>query len=230
MGVSIVSRPTTVPSYRLHKPTNQAIVVIRGKTFYLGRYGSVESRSEYNRIVAEWLAIGGQTPPAASARGIQSDLTVAELILAFWGHVQSYYTKDGEPTSEVDTIRQALRPVRELYGHTTARNFGPLALKACQDAMIAKGWARTYINRQVNRVRRMFAWAVSCELLPATVHQSLVTVPGLRKGRSAAKEKPPIAPVLDDTVNKTLEHLLPTVAAMVRLQRLSGMGCDLGLM
>ena len=145
--------PTTVPSYRLHKPTNQAIVVIRGKTFYLGRYGSVESRSEYNRIVAEWLAIGGQTPPAASARGIQSDLTVAELILAFWGHVQSYYTKDGEPTSEVDTIRQALRPVRELYGHTTARNFGPLALKACQDAMIAKGWARTYINRQVNRVR-----------------------------------------------------------------------------
>jgi integrase len=218
-----VARPTRVPSYRLHKPTNQAIVVIRGRTFYLGRFGSVDSRSEYNRIIAEWLAIGGKTPPAASPIGTQADLTIAELILAFWVHVQSYYTKDGEPTSEVDTIRQALRPVRELYGHTPARNFGPLALKACQDAMIAKGWARTYINRQVNRVRRMFAWGVSCELLPVTLHQALITVPGLREGRSAAKEKPPITPVLDDVVDKTLEQLHFTVAAMVRVQRLSGM-------
>ena len=166
----------------------------------------------------------GQDPTGGRRRsGTQSDLTIAELILAFWCHVQSYYTKDGKPTSEVDTIRQALRPVRELYGHTAASNFGPLALKACQDAMIAKGWARTYINRQLNRVRRMFAWAVSREFLPATVHQALVTVPGLRKGRSAAKEKPPVTPVLDDMVDKTLEHLLPTVAAMVRVQRLSGM-------
>jgi hypothetical protein len=48
-----VSRPTRVPSYRLHKPTNQAIVVIRGRMFYLGRYGSTESRAEYTRIIAE---------------------------------------------------------------------------------------------------------------------------------------------------------------------------------
>jgi integrase len=207
----------------LHKPTEQAIVVIRGKTFYLGRFGSTESRSEYIRIIAEWLAIGGKTPMAKMPIGSQSDLTIAELILAFWCHVQSYYTKDGEPTSEVDTIRQALRPVRELYGHTAASNFGPLALQACQDAMIAKGWARTYINRQLNRVRRMFAWAVSRELIPATVHQALVTVPGLRKGRSAAKEKPPVGLVLDDVVDRTLEKLHTTVAAMVRVQRLSGM-------
>jgi integrase len=166
---------------------------------------------------------GVETRRAASPTEAQPDLTISELILGYWGHVQSYYTKDGEPTSEVDTVRQALRPVRELYGHTPARSFGPLALKACQHGMIAKGWARTYINRQVNRVRRMFAWAVSCELLPVTIHQALVTVPGLRNGRSAAKEKPRVTSVPDDVVDKTLEHLLPTVAAMVRLQRLSGM-------
>jgi hypothetical protein len=39
-----MNRPIRVPGYRLHKPTNQAIVVFRGKTFYLGRYGSIESR------------------------------------------------------------------------------------------------------------------------------------------------------------------------------------------
>jgi hypothetical protein len=42
-----------VPKYRLHKPTNQAIVVLGGRMFYLGRYGSIESRSEYARLLAE---------------------------------------------------------------------------------------------------------------------------------------------------------------------------------
>ena len=218
-----MARVAKVPSYRLHKSTNQAIVVIRGKTFYLGRFGSDESQSEYNRIVAEWLGLGGDIPPPRTPAKAQPDLTVSELILAYWRHVESYYVKDGEPTSEVDTIRQALRPVRELYGHTPARNFGPLALKACRDEMIQRNWARTYINRQVNRVRRMFLWAASCELVSATIHQALVTVPGLRKGRSAAKEKLPVSSVPDDVVDKTLEYLLPTVAAMVQLQRMSGM-------
>jgi hypothetical protein len=116
----------------------------------LGRYGSVESHAEYKRLIAEWLAAGPQSAPPASPYADQPDPTVSELILAFWGHVQSYYVKDGEPTSEVDTVHRALRPIRDLYGHTPARNFGPLALKACQEAMITKGWARTYINRRIN--------------------------------------------------------------------------------
>jgi integrase len=190
--------------------------------FYLGRYGSVESRAEYNRIVAEWMAAGPESPPPASPEAEQPDVTVAELILAYWGYVQSYYIKCGKHTSEVDTVRQALRPVRELYGHTPARSFGPLALKACQDAMIGMGWARTYINRQINRVKRMFGWAVANELLPVTVYQALTTVPGLRKSRTNAKEKPPVGPVSDDVIGKTLDHLPPVVAAMVRVQRLTG--------
>ena len=51
---------------------------------------------------------------------VAAPLTVSELILAYWNFVQSYYVKNGEPTSEQDTIRQALRFVRELYGSTPA--------------------------------------------------------------------------------------------------------------
>lgn len=58
-----MTRTPKVPSYRLHKPTNQAIVVIRGKMFYLGRYGSIDSHAEYNRLIAEWLAQGAATVP-----------------------------------------------------------------------------------------------------------------------------------------------------------------------
>ena len=65
-----MARTVKIPSYRLHKPTDQAIVVLGGKTFYLGRYGSVESRDEYNRIITAWLAEspGAAVPPQTRER------------------------------------------------------------------------------------------------------------------------------------------------------------------
>lgn len=42
--------------------------------------------------------------------------------------------------------------------------------------MTARGLARTTINQNVGRIRRMFRWAASEELIPATVDQSLATV------------------------------------------------------
>ena len=40
------------PSYRLHKPSGQAIVTISGKMHYLGEYESLESHQAYERIIA----------------------------------------------------------------------------------------------------------------------------------------------------------------------------------
>jgi hypothetical protein len=42
-----------VPAYRLHKPSGQARVIVGGEHFYLGKYGSPESREEYARLVSE---------------------------------------------------------------------------------------------------------------------------------------------------------------------------------
>ena len=47
-----------VPSYRLHKPSGQARVIVNGKHHYLGRYGSPESQEAYARLVAELAANG----------------------------------------------------------------------------------------------------------------------------------------------------------------------------
>jgi len=49
-----------IPTYRLHKPTNLAVVRLHGRDIYLGRYGSAESRQAYERAIAEWLANGRQ--------------------------------------------------------------------------------------------------------------------------------------------------------------------------
>ena len=47
-----------LPSYRLHKASGQAMVLLDGKAFYLGPYGTDVSRREYDRLVGDWLTLG----------------------------------------------------------------------------------------------------------------------------------------------------------------------------
>ena len=50
--------PSRLPSYRIHKPTGQAVATIGGRDVYLGKYESRRNRTEYDRIIAEWLSAG----------------------------------------------------------------------------------------------------------------------------------------------------------------------------
>lgn len=217
--MSAVSSRT--PSYRHHKPSNQGVVTLGGRDFYLGRYNSAESRAEYDRLVAEWLTNGRRVP--ASPSGPSSDLSVNEVLLAYLGHADSYYVKNGKPTVEPGNIRLAIRPLRQLYGHTNAREFGPLGLKAVRKAMIDSGLCRSEINRRVGRLVRLFKWAVSEEMIPPSVHQALQTVPGLRHGRADVRESKPVKPAPEGFVEAIRPHVARQVWAMVDLQRLSGM-------
>jgi len=107
------------PSYRHHKKSGQAVVTLSGKDHYLGPYGSKTSRAEYDRLVGIWLA-NGRLPH--SGRN-SPDLTVTEVIVAYWHHAQSYYVKNGKPTGEQSNIRNALRPLTRLFGHTAVARF-----------------------------------------------------------------------------------------------------------
>jgi integrase len=97
-----------------------------------------------------------------------------------------------------------------------------VALKNARQAMIDAGRSRKLIDKEVNRIRQMFGWVVESELLPVQVHQALKRVQGLRKGRSAAREAPPVEPVSKASIQAILPHLSPQVAAMIQLQHLSG--------
>jgi len=88
-------RPLRTPSYRHHKPTDQGVVTLNGRDFYLGRYNSPESRAEYDRLIAEWLTNGRTLPVAASGAG--SDLTVNELLLRFVQWSEVYYRRMANP-------------------------------------------------------------------------------------------------------------------------------------
>lgn len=208
-----------LPSYRRHSNGKQAIVVLSGKTYYLGLHGSRASRREYDRVVSEWLQRGRTPEPCAIN---QESASLADIMTAYLKYCREYYVKDGKVTDEFSNVKNALRIVKALYVHIPAVEFGPIALRAVREKMLEKGWARTTINRRIQHIVRMFKWAASREMISANTHQALKTVEGLRKGRTTAREPKPVLPVDDDTIEATLEHLSPIVADMVRFQRLTG--------
>lgn len=210
-----------IPKYRRH-PNGQAFVQIKGERFYLGKFDTDGSRLNYQRIIAQFLT-GEPVSKSAPASEESFELTVVELISKYWQHCQSYYRKNGSPTSEIEIIKPVLRRFKNDFGRMSASEIGPLKLKAFRQKYIDQGLARTTINKYTGRVIAMFKWAVEQELLPPDRHQSLAAVSQLRKDRSDAREPKKIYPVNDSTVDATLQFLSPVVAAMVRLQRLSGM-------
>ena len=121
--------------------------------------------------------------------------TVAQVIVAYLEHTEVYYrTPDGQPGREHGLICEVSRIVRREAGNDCAENFGPLRLIAIREKMVASGWTRKYINKQVDRVRRMFRWAASREMISPSVPQSLSMLDGLHQGRSDAKESTPVLP------------------------------------
>ena len=204
---------------RLCRVRSQAVVYLRGEPNYLGRFGSAEAKRRYRRLLAEWEAAERPTLPAPAP----ADITVAEVCLAYKRFAVAYYrATDGSHSGEIHPIKAAIKALRILYGTISAADFGPLAFKALRQTWIDRGLSRSTINRYADRVKRIFKWAVSEQLIDVAVHQALATVGGLRAGRSAAREADAVKPVDDARVDAALPHLSPIVADMVRLQRLTG--------
>jgi integrase len=211
-----------IPQYRCYKPKDLGLVVINGKARYLGKYDSEESWERYHRLIADLLTSPPSDPPSSAPFETDTGPTIDELMVAYWDrHVVTYYVKDGRPTSEQDNCRQALRFLR-IYGHTPARDFGPKALLLVRTAMIEAGRCRKLINKDINRIRCLFRWATEEELYPGSAYQALRAIRGLAKGRSAAKERPPVGKVSVAVVKATLPYLSAPLAALLKLLLLTG--------
>lgn len=221
------------PSYpkRPHK-TGQARIVVGKKDIYLGVHGSPDSWSAYNRLLTEWTA-----GAAASELRPHQVISVVELVARWQRHAQVYYAGSTELRDFGDT----LKPLVRLYGDTDAHAFGPRQMKALREAMAtgswrtadevarfvrrgqAVGWSRRLVNQRVNRIKRVWKWAVSEEIVPGDAYQRLQAVESFRAGKSKARESPPVQPVAASVVAATLPYLPPVPRVMVEVQLLTGM-------
>ena len=202
-----------VPSLRHHKATGQAYAVLNGKAVYFGRSDDPQAEQKYHQAIAEWLAAGKQLPVDSNV------ITVKEVLSRFWTHARDYYrtVTDGH-VKELEQFRLAFRPLTELYAETRAVEFGPRALKAVRRKMVDGGWCRPYTNKQINRIRHLFKWAVGDELIPGSILHALQAVPGLRKGRSDAREPDAVKPVSMAMVEAVQPFVSRQAWAMIQLQ------------
>jgi integrase len=211
-----MSRPRSVPKYRKHRASGQAIVEINGKTYYLGPHNTQASHREFDRIVGEYLATG-----RASTFGSRpAERTIADVFLEFIRHAKKYYGLHRE--SKYHEYAMVVSRVSDIYGKTAAEDFGPLQFKAIRKKLVDNDLSRNYVNVQMKRLVRIFKWAAGEGLISPTIPQTLSMIEGLRKGRTEARETEAVKPVAPDQVDAVLANLPPMVADIVRVQRLTG--------
>ena len=215
-----------VPKYRLHKPKGLGVVRLNGRDIYLGKYGSEESHAEYRRVIAEWLAAGGNRSHRDGVRFSTSQdesIAINELVLRYLRFAKGYYIKNGRPTGEINNLKDSVKPLVLTHGHLAVSEFGPISLKAVRDAMVAADLSRGVVNERVNRIRRVFKWGVENQLVPPSVLHGLQAVAPLKRGRCPVRETEPVTPVSDRLVEAVRAVAPPQIAAMIELQRLTGM-------
>ena len=142
----------------------------------------------------------------------------------FVEHCATYYRRqDGTPTSETRTCQCALRALREMFGKRPAAELQHSDMLALRDALVRQGLCRNTVNCYLERVRRMWAWALDEGIVSATRKAELSQVRPLAAFRSEARETDPVKPVPDADMEATLTRLSRNLADMVRVERLTGM-------
>lgn len=199
------------PQYCLFKPRNLAYVTIDGHRNYLGPHGSLESRRRYEELVVEWRSRRRVDQPE------RDEPTVGQLMLSFLQWVSREYSE-----STISNTKQAVGYLRPIFAHTPLSRFGATEMRVYRQRLVDEDLARKTVNKHLTVVRGMFKWGIGEGLVPATCGVVLSAVPGIKPGRSGARETPPVLPVDDAVVEMTLPHMNRTVADMVRVQRLTG--------
>jgi len=206
-----MSKSRSIPP-KLGNNGGTAFVRINGKRIYLGKFDSLEARRNYARHIAEWAS------PHTAQETIGSS-TVDTLTIAFLDYAQ----KSGN--SHYHAFRSATGVLLQFYSGIAVDSFTPKCLAAVQHqftqqiAKTGKRYSRQYCNTLTQYIRQMFRWGVAQELVSPITADALKYVPALRRGHTEAPESQPRESVSQATVDATLPYLLPTVAAMVQVQR-----------
>ncbi len=185
------------PKYRRRPDRNTGFVEWRGRRYHFpGRYGSPESLKAYHDFCRQNL---NQKAPVVSSAGPVP--TIAVLVRAYLDHALSYYGAG----QEYDHFRSLAAILLREAGDCPVEEFGPQRLARIREAAITgswirpgeryRAWSRMHTNRQVNRIRRMFKWGVSQEVVSAAVLTGLQALEPLRAGKTLARETEPVAPV-----------------------------------
>jgi integrase len=180
----------------------------------MGKWGS-EADERYRLFLKEWSV----SEPVISRKG---SITVKSLCVAWLEEVGEIF-KNKKNKAGYNAYRMVIRILSKTYGHTNANDFKARSLKVLRKELINSGdYSRQYINKLMGYTKSIFYWGAENELVSAETAASLRLVKALKFGETTAYESPDPITVPDETVNKTLPYLTPTIRDMVRIQSLTG--------
>lgn len=234
-----------VPKMRHDKERDRAYVRIDGVRHRLGKWGSDKAQASYDALIASWLVSGrvntdgatagkAESAPPPSSSGI---LTVADL-LALWMEDIATNGK-GIKSSSYGSARAAGRAM-SAYLTLPVDDFGPKAFKQVMRdyaktpvvrrkklkdgtvVNIENPRTRKYVNSVMVRIRKMFEWAVSEEMIDAAKAWRLQSVPLLEYGDPHTKESDERTPAKPEVVQATLGALTRECASLIQALSLTG--------
>ena len=157
-------RCKTLPNYRLHKQSGQAVVTLscavtgKRRDVMLGEYDTPASRVKYAETIAKWERDGRILDNAQPIEPTAAGVGVTEVMLDWWrGTLDRYGITDpnGRLLSRLYSHRSTVRLVRATCGRMLAADFGPKMLQQVRAAMVAKGWSRGHVNGCIAMVIRL---------------------------------------------------------------------------
>ena len=197
-------------------------VYVNRKKTYLGKGDRKAIEIRYKTFLRELLSQDDNTPELTFSK--DETITLVMLSSLFFEAHESYYVRHGSQSKQLDRFRTALSFPVALFRDLDVNDFGAKKLIASRDAMIASGrFSRSYVNTLVMAIRHVFKWAVEQEYVRPETLVALRAVAPLRRGKTDARETGRVLPVAAETVEATLPFLPPTVAAIVTVQRFTGM-------
>lgn len=196
----------------------------KGKVYDFGIWGTPESHEAYRQFLLQ---------SAKPAEPRSDGLTVAELVARWMTFEES---GRGREHPEVIRIHRACQPLLITFGDTLVEDFKAARLLAVQEAMVTQAWmtleqkakcgdwSRGYINRSIDRIRRVFRWGESRGYVPAGTWEHLKTVSPIRHTDRRVRATPPVEPADWQTqIQPCLAHVSEQVAAMMQVQFFAGM-------
>lgn len=237
-----------VPKMRHDKDGDRAYVRIDSVRHRLGKWGSPNAQAKYDALIAAWLASGRdntdgavaalpEKPRPAPLPCSSGALTVADL-LAMWMEDIAVNGK-GIDSSSYGSARAAGRAL-SAYLTIPAMDFGPKAFKEVMRAYakvpvvrrkrqpdgtiadVERPRTRRYVNGVMMRIKNMFRWAVSEELIDESKAWRLDSVPLLDYDNPHTREGDRREPAKQEVVTATLQALTRECAALVEVLSLTG--------
>ena len=153
------------------------------------------------------------------ASATRAAITVNDLCDGYCKHAAIYYGASGEAGNCAVAIRQ----FRNSLGGREAESLAHPDMIGYRDSLAARGYARTTVNKYLGYAKRMLAWALDNGLVSARLKAECSAAAPLKPRRGMARETAPVGAVPGADVDAVCEVLPPSLADMVRVNRLTGM-------